>query len=49
MTRVKTFGKSPDVILPASLNSIQDDYEKLYQNRISLLNGYLARVNSSYA
>jgi hypothetical protein len=31
MTRVTTFTQSPDTILPADLNNIQDDYEELYQ------------------
>src|SRR4051794_5590875 len=39
MTRIVTFTPAPDSITPNELNTIQDDYEQIYLNSFSLLNG----------
>ena len=46
MTRVTTFGQSPDTILPAELNNIQDDYEELLQEYIVVHSVAMGEVQS---
>ena len=40
MARVTTFTQSPDTVLPAELNNIQDDYEQLFKQRFFLQYGH---------
>lgn len=47
MTRAVTFTPSPDTITPGDLNTIQDDYEQIYQNYFSLLGGTFLTLQSS--
>ena len=49
MTKVTTFGDPiADTLLPSELNNIQDDYEKLFANRITLLTGTFGPLESRY-
>jgi len=49
MTKVTTFGQSPDTILPTEFNNIQDDYEELFQEYTTIHEGRVRDLQSRVA